>query len=50
MRAAFPFARPVSIDDQGYFSLEQLTAVTSSQLTPAEAARHPQPITWFTTP
>jgi ABC-type glycerol-3-phosphate transport system substrate-binding protein len=50
MRAAFPFTRPVSIDDQSYFSLEQLTAVTSGHLTPSEAARRPQPITWFTRP
>jgi ABC-type glycerol-3-phosphate transport system substrate-binding protein len=50
MRAAFPFARPVTIADQVHFGWEQLTAVTTHQLTPDEAARRPAPITWFTPP
>lgn len=47
MRAAFPFARPVTLTDQGHFSWEQLTAVTTTQLTPTAAARQTPPITWF---
>ncbi|MEJ2746445.1 MAG: hypothetical protein P8183_00775, partial [Anaerolineae bacterium] len=50
MRAAFPFARPVTLADQVYFSWDQLTAVLTNQLTPTEAARRPTPITWFTAP
>lgn len=50
MRAAFSFSRPITIGDQAYFSWEQLTAVTTNQLTPDEAARHPIPINWFALP
>lgn len=47
MRTAFPFARPVTIDEQSIFNWEQLTAVASGQLTPQEAA-HIRPRTpWF---
>ncbi len=48
MRTAFPFARPITIDEQALFNWEQLTAVASGELTPQEAV-HIQPrIPWFT--
>lgn len=49
MRTAFPFARPVLIEEQSYFTNDQLTAVLSGQMPAAEAARAwPQRI-WFNT-
>jgi ABC-type glycerol-3-phosphate transport system substrate-binding protein len=50
MRAAFPFARPVTLADQVHFGWEQLTAVTTHQLTPEAAARRPAAVIWFTPP
>jgi len=47
MRAAFPFARPVTIEDQTRLTWEQVTAVTSSKLSPAEAARQQIDVGWF---
>lgn len=48
MRTAFPFARPITIDEQALFNWEQLSAVASGQITPQEAT-HLQPRTpWFT--
>jgi hypothetical protein len=48
MRTAFPFARPISIDEQTLFNWEQLSAVASNELSPQEAI-HIQPRTpWFT--
>jgi ABC-type glycerol-3-phosphate transport system substrate-binding protein len=47
MRTAFPFARPITIDEQGYFSWEQLAAVVEGRLSPAEAAQQPPSIKWF---
>jgi ABC-type glycerol-3-phosphate transport system substrate-binding protein len=41
MSAAFPAARPVTLAEQGLFSWEQLAAVISGRLTPAEAAARP---------
>jgi hypothetical protein len=47
MRAAFPFARPVTIGDQVHFGWDQLTAVTTNQLTPLQAAQTRPSIHWF---
>ncbi|MCB8944611.1 MAG: hypothetical protein H6658_12750 [Ardenticatenaceae bacterium] len=47
MRTAFPFARPVLIEEQAYFTREQLTAVLTGQMTPAEAARAWPQKQWF---
>jgi ABC-type glycerol-3-phosphate transport system substrate-binding protein len=47
MRTAFPFARPITIDEQDFFNWEQLSAVASGELSPQEAA-HIRPRTpWF---
>lgn len=48
MRTAFPFARPIAIDEQNVFNWEQLTAVASGQLTPQEAAHIRSRTPWFT--
>lgn len=50
LRAAFPFARPVTLADQLYFSWEQITAVTTHQLTPRQAAQEIPALIWFTAP
>ncbi|HFQ92955.1 MAG TPA: extracellular solute-binding protein, partial [Anaerolineae bacterium] len=47
MRAAFPFARPVTIEDQTRLTWEQVTAVASGKFTPAEAARRQPEAGWF---
>jgi ABC-type glycerol-3-phosphate transport system substrate-binding protein len=47
MRTAFPFARPITIDEQMLFSWEQLTAVASGELTPQEAAQIRPRTPWF---
>jgi hypothetical protein len=49
MRTAFPFARPVMIDEQYYFSDAQLTAVRNGQ-SPADAATIQPRLQWFTFP
>lgn len=47
MRTAIPFARPVLIEEQHYFSWDVVTAVVSGDLTPAQAAKiDPEP-DWF---
>jgi ABC-type glycerol-3-phosphate transport system substrate-binding protein len=47
MRAAFPLARPVMIDEQWLFRWEQLAAVVSGRQSPQEAAlSHPR-LRWF---
>jgi ABC-type glycerol-3-phosphate transport system substrate-binding protein len=48
MRTAFPFARPVTIEEQALFSWEQLAAVASGQLSPQEAAQNRPRPPWFT--
>jgi ABC-type glycerol-3-phosphate transport system substrate-binding protein len=50
MRTAFPFARPITIDEQALFSWEQLTAVASGERTPQEAALIRPRTPWFTIP
>ena len=47
MRTAFPFARPVLIEEQAYFSQEQVTAVISGAMTAEEAAREWPQVRWF---
>ncbi len=47
MRAAFPFARPVTIEDQTHLTWAQVTAVNSGDLTPAETARQQLAAPWF---
>lgn len=47
MRAAFPLARPVMIDEQSLFRWEQLAGVVSGRQSPQEAAlAHPR-LRWF---
>jgi hypothetical protein len=47
MRTAFPFARPVLIEEQAYFSQEQVTAVVSGAMTAEEATRAWPQVSWF---
>ncbi len=47
MRTAFPFARPVLIEEQMAITWEQVTAVLSGQSTPLEAAQKQPVIRWF---
>jgi ABC-type glycerol-3-phosphate transport system substrate-binding protein len=47
MRTAFPFARPILIEEQPYFPTEQLTAVLNGE-NPADAAREWPQLNWFT--
>lgn len=47
MRTAFPFARPVGLEDRFLFRREQLTAVMSGALSPGEAAQQPLDLNWF---
>lgn len=47
MRTAVPFARPVLIEEQHYFSWDVVTAVTSGQITPAQAAQRTSETNWF---
>lgn len=47
MRTAFPFARPVTIEEQTYLRWEQVTAVVSGEETPIQAAQDRPPLRWF---
>ena len=47
MRAAFPIARPVHLQDRGLFSWPALRAVMDGQQTPEEAAHAARAISWF---
>lgn len=50
LRAAFPFGRPVTFADEQRFSRQQLDAVTSGTVAPADAALQAQPSAkpgWF---
>jgi ABC-type glycerol-3-phosphate transport system substrate-binding protein len=47
MRVAFPFGRPVTIEEQSYLSWAQVTAVVSGELSPSEAAQQRPDIAWF---
>ncbi len=50
MRTAFPFARPVSLDDRRQFSRAQLEAVVSGNLAAQDAALSTRPVHWFGNP
>ena len=47
MRAAFPFSRPVTIEDELWFDADVITAVATHQLTPDQAASAPPSLRWF---
>lgn len=47
MRIAFPFARPVTVAEQRYFTWEQVTAVASGQAAPQAAVQIVPPVAWF---
>jgi ABC-type glycerol-3-phosphate transport system substrate-binding protein len=47
MRTAFPFARPVLIEEYGYFSWQQLASITSGEQTPTEAILSMDRTRWF---
>ena len=47
MRIAFPFSRPVTLADQAYFSWEKVTAVTSGDIPPLQAAQNRPQVVWF---
>ncbi len=47
MRTAFPFARPVLIEEQDYITWEQVTAVLSGEMTPLQAAQKRPSVRWF---
>lgn len=47
MRAAFPFAHPVSFDDRRHFNRKQLDRVMTGELSPQEAALQSEPLRWF---
>ncbi len=47
MRIAFPFARPIKLAEQRYFTEEQVTAVLTGEATPEQAARLIPPLAWF---
>lgn len=47
MRIAFPFARPVTLAEQRYFTEEQIMAVLTGAATPAEAPFIVPELRWF---
>jgi ABC-type glycerol-3-phosphate transport system substrate-binding protein len=47
MRTAFPFARPITLEERAYFSWEQLAAVVAGEMSPAEAAQQKPELAWF---
>lgn len=47
MRIAFPFARPIKLAEQRYFTEGQVTAVLSRAATPEQAARVVPAFVWF---
>ena len=48
MRAGFPFARPILIEEQSYFLPEQLEAIYQNERTPAEGVNLLRPrVRWF---
>jgi ABC-type glycerol-3-phosphate transport system substrate-binding protein len=47
MRIAFPFARPIKLAEQRYFTEEQMTAVLSGATTPEQAAHIIPALPWF---
>ncbi|MEE8389899.1 MAG: extracellular solute-binding protein, partial [Anaerolineae bacterium] len=47
MRIAFPFALPVTLEEQSFLSWAQVAAVVSGELSPYEAAGQRSDIAWF---
>lgn len=47
MRTAFPFARPVTIEEKTYITWEQVTAIIAGEATPLQAAQTRPSIYWF---
>jgi ABC-type glycerol-3-phosphate transport system substrate-binding protein len=47
MRTAFPFSRPIRLDERDLFSWENIAGVVSLRLTPAQAARSAPTVRWF---
>jgi hypothetical protein len=47
MRTAFPFAKPITIEEQTVITLEQVTAVITGELTPSQAANQRNDLIWF---
>ena len=47
MRTAFPFARPVLIEEKAHITWEMVTAVVSGEATPLQAAQSRPAIRWF---
>jgi ABC-type glycerol-3-phosphate transport system substrate-binding protein len=47
MRIAFPFAQPVSIEDQGQFSWSQMAEVVIGRQSPTQAAQSKTRVRWF---
>ncbi|MCP4360832.1 MAG: extracellular solute-binding protein [Chloroflexi bacterium] len=47
MRTAFPFTRPVTLEEQRYFTWEEITAVLSGETTPTQAANSQPDLVWF---
>ena len=47
MRTAFPFARPVTMEELGMLRWDQVTAVVSGELSAEEAAQDQPAIHWF---
>lgn len=47
MRVAFPFARPIRLDEKEAMTWEMVTAVVNGTLTPEEAAGGETAVSWF---
>ena len=47
MRTAFPFARPVTIEEKGMLTWEQIAGVVNGEMTAQEAAQQEPTFTWF---
>jgi len=47
MRTAFPFARPVLIEEYGYFTWDQLATISSGERTAAEVIQSMAHVRWF---
>lgn len=50
MRTAFPFSRPIRLDERDLFSWENIAGVVAGQLTPAQAAHSAPAVRWFAPP
>ncbi len=47
MRTAFPFSRPVLIEEKNHITWERVTAVLSGEATPLQAAQNRPALHWF---